>query len=742
MSALANYTITPRAGTCEGVPFKLAVTLRPLPVVANQTLTNICSGSPFNFVPEIAPTGTTYTWSNPISTPSNSLTGGSAQSVGQANISQTLSSTNNILNTATYIVTPSTASCAGNTFTLNVSINPTPIISDMKDSTCSGTPITINPMPVPIGTKYSWNPPTVQPFGAVMGTSAQVSPTATISLNLLNTTNASAKVFYSITPVAGSCIGAPFTLALGVGVQMPVFGDQVAEICSGNVFNATPVNAPRGTTYTWGLPAVTPSNSIFGISNVVQGVDSIKQVLTNLTLQNGIAVYKVTANNSGCVSNQFNANVTVLPLPRTIISGNNNICKYPADTISLNFSGQSPWSFTYREDNKAPVTISGITQAPYSLRLPNAIASTMRRFSFTNITNAGCSNKADTSYFTQVIKPSPTGVIYSIHGNYLCNNVIDTMHIVSSDSPTFKWMLNGVLMAGETKDTLLTRLPGRYSAILTNSVGCSDTLTSTYTLNKIVKPLLKLSYSTYCVNTPMSITNLTDTSTIGITNWLWDFGDGNIQSSFHSVNTYSTGGNYHITLKATQLNCAATSVLLDTTVDIQVPISGNTMPTVSAYKSVNTPISVRSIPNYKYRWTPSWGISNRDSANVNFSFATTQQYVVNLISPAGCVTHDSLLVRVFDNKLVDILVPKSFTPNSDGVNDRLFPYLTGIKDFRYFKIFNRQNQLMFETKNYDEGWDGTLLGKPMPMGIYIWVATGVATDGTVVEKKGQTLLLR
>jgi hypothetical protein len=76
------------------------------------------------------------------------------------------------------------------------------------------------------------------------------------------------------------------------------------------------------------------------------------------------------------------------------------------------------------------------------------------------------------------------------------------------------------------------------------------------------------------------------------------------------------------------------------------------------------------------------------------------------------------------------------------VNDVLFPYLTGIKEFRYFKVYNRQNQLMFETKNYDAGWNGNLSGSPMPMGIYIWVATGVGTDGTVVEKKGQTLLLR
>jgi gliding motility-associated-like protein len=742
VAATANYTITPRAGTCEGVPFRLAVTLRPLPVVANQTLTNICSGSFFSFVPNNAPIGTTYTWSNPISVPSNSLTGGSAQSVGQPNITQTLSSTNNILNTAIYVVTPSTGTCAGNTFNLTVSINPTPIINDIRDSTCSGTPIVINPSPVPIGTKYSWNPPTVAPFGAVMGTSAQVSPSGNINLNLVNSTNASAKVYYTITPVAGTCVGAPFTLTVGVGVQTPVFNDRAAEICSGTAFNLTPVNAPRGTTYTWALPSVTPVNSIFGISNEVQGKDSVKQVLTNLSLSNGVAVYKVTANNSGCMSNQFNATVTVLPLPRTIITGNSNVCKYPADTLTINFSGLSPWSFTYREDSKAPVTISGISQAPYLLRLPEAVANSMRSFSFTNISNAGCINKSDTSYFTQVIKPSPTGKIYSNYGNYLCNNVIDTMRIVSPDSPTFNWTLNGVLIPGATKDSLFTGLPGRYNAILTNSVGCSDTLSSTYVLYKIVKPILKLSYNTYCVNTPMSFTNLTDTSSIGITNWLWDFGDGNIQSSFNSVNTFATGGNYHITLKATQLNCSASSVMLDTTIDIQVPIAGVTVPSVSAYKSVSTPISVRVLPNYKYRWTPSWGISNRDSAKVNFSFASTQQYVVNLISPAGCVTKDSILVRVFDDKLVDILVPKSFTPNSDGVNDVLFPYLTGVKEFRYFKVYNRQNQLMFETKNYDAGWNGNLSGSPMPMGIYIWVATGVAADGTVVEKKGQTLLLR
>ena len=49
---------------------------------------------------------------------------------------------------------------------------------------------------------------------------------------------------------------------------------------------------------------------------------------------------------------------------------------------------------------------------------------------------------------------------------------------------------------------------------------------------------------------------------------------------------------------------------------------------------------------------------------------------------------------------------------------------------------------MFETRNYDEGWDGTVGGTPQPMAIYIWVAAGIGIDGNLVEKKGETLLLR
>jgi gliding motility-associated-like protein len=97
---------------------------------------------------------------------------------------------------------------------------------------------------------------------------------------------------------------------------------------------------------------------------------------------------------------------------------------------------------------------------------------------------------------------------------------------------------------------------------------------------------------------------------------------------------------------------------------------------------------------------------------------------------------------VFDNNLVDIMVPKSFTPNSDGVNDVLYPYIAGITTFHYFKVFNRYGKLLFETKDPDAGWSGVFNGEPQPMSIYLWMAEGIAADGTLVQKKGETLLLR
>jgi gliding motility-associated-like protein len=72
----------------------------------------------------------------------------------------------------------------------------------------------------------------------------------------------------------------------------------------------------------------------------------------------------------------------------------------------------------------------------------------------------------------------------------------------------------------------------------------------------------------------------------------------------------------------------------------------------------------------------------------------------------------------------------------------LYTYLAGIKEFHYFRIFNRFGKLMFETNNSDVGWNGNFNGTPQTMGIYIWAAEAIDKNGNTIQKRGETLLLR
>ena len=67
----------------------------------------------------------------------------------------------------------------------------------------------------------------------------------------------------------------------------------------------------------------------------------------------------------------------------------------------------------------------------------------------------------------------------------------------------------------------------------------------------------------------------------------------------------------------------------------------------------------------------------------------------------------------------DLFVPTAFTPNGDGHNDIIRPKAIGIKQFGYFRIFNRLGQLVYHTSSIDQGWDGNVSGKPQPAGTYV-----------------------
>jgi gliding motility-associated-like protein len=66
-------------------------------------------------------------------------------------------------------------------------------------------------------------------------------------------------------------------------------------------------------------------------------------------------------------------------------------------------------------------------------------------------------------------------------------------------------------------------------------------------------------------------------------------------------------------------------------------------------------------------------------------------------------------------------LPNAFTPNGDGLNDsfgviQIYDYVS-----RYhMSIYNRWGQMIFETSNINNGWDGIYQGEPCMGGAYIY----------------------
>jgi gliding motility-associated-like protein len=176
-------------------------------------------------------------------------------------------------------------------------------------------------------------------------------------------------------------------------------------------------------------------------------------------------------------------------------------------------------------------------------------------------------------------------------------------------------------------------------------------------------------------------------------------------------------------------------------ITVDVPPAGIKYPNVLAIKNKATQLSARFIANgYSYLWTPSIGLNNGAIQKPIFTASNEQLYRVRLTSAVGCVTIDSVRVSVFENS--DIFVPKAFSPNRDGKNDLLFPFLVNIKTLKYFRIYNRWGQRMFQTSDFKQGWDGIYNNIPQPLDTYTWVVEGIDVNGITIFKKGQTVLLR
>jgi gliding motility-associated-like protein len=176
------------------------------------------------------------------------------------------------------------------------------------------------------------------------------------------------------------------------------------------------------------------------------------------------------------------------------------------------------------------------------------------------------------------------------------------------------------------------------------------------------------------------------------------------------------------------------------------PIPSVRYPLITTLANMPLQLTARNLGNnYKYLWNPQTGLNSYTIKDPVFNYNQPVEYIISISQPDSyCTTTDTLQVKIFENAGIksSIYLPTAWSPNGDGLNDRLYPLATNISELKFFRIYNRWGQLVFETKTLGLGWDGTINGLSQNTGAYIWVLEATGMDGVHYTLKGTAVLIR
>ncbi|HEX4375268.1 MAG TPA: gliding motility-associated C-terminal domain-containing protein [Puia sp.] len=144
-----------------------------------------------------------------------------------------------------------------------------------------------------------------------------------------------------------------------------------------------------------------------------------------------------------------------------------------------------------------------------------------------------------------------------------------------------------------------------------------------------------------------------------------------------------------------------------------------------------------------FTWTPPTDLSSPNISSpvgIYGSNIDTITYIVKATDVYGCYGEGKISVRVFKT-LPDIFVPNAFTPGK-GINNIFRPIAIGISSLKYFRVYNRWGQLVYETERTEQGWDGTVGGRPQDSGTFVWMVQGIDYTGRTITRKGTMVLIR
>ncbi|HET6993244.1 MAG TPA: gliding motility-associated C-terminal domain-containing protein, partial [Bacteroidia bacterium] len=265
----------------------------------------------------------------------------------------------------------------------------------------------------------------------------------------------------------------------------------------------------------------------------------------------------------------------------------------------------------------------------------------------------------------------------------ICSNTSVLLDAGNADS--YLWN------TGSTTQNINVNSPGQYIVNAT-----TDNCVFTDTINVSVTPVPQVNLGPDTILCGLNSIELFASGTPQTT-YLWNTGSINPTILADSTGTYS--------VMVSLLNCSSNDSIH---VTVLRPVNlGNDISLCGVF---NQKLDAGN-PGATYLWSTG---STDQTIDVN----SPGEYWVE-VNDGACVSRDTIEASGTSGEGI-LFIPNTFTPDGNNINDKFYVYGDGISSFD-MKIFNRWGQLIFETKDMNEGWDGKYKGEIVQTDTYVYV---------------------
>lgn len=474
-----------------------------------------------------------------------------------------------------------------------------------------------------------------------------------------------------------------------------------ATICAGETV-ALSVIAVGGTlsSYTWN-PGNVPAASI-----------TVSPVVTTTYTISGqdAAGCEVTASVLVTVKPTPNASFAVTPA---------TACLGTAQTVTFTGSASGTAAFNWNGFAGAAVQ-SGSGAGPYSILFSTTGTRTLRL----QITDNGCIS--NTTAQTVNVSTPPVNS-FAVDKTTICGGdtvrVTFTGKVSNATAVAWNWG-GGTLLNGNGLGPFNIKYNNNGLIVCTINDGVCNATSTSKAIAVIPQPVAAFTTDKITGCAPLQVQFLNQSKQADA--YAWDFGDGEIGVELNPVHTYDTTGDFPVTLVAShQTLCTDAFIMAGLIRVLPAPVAS-----FESTPGINTPVEL-SLASFQfnnssqYAHSYVWHFGDGDTAatiHPEHQYLLPGNYEVALYTrnDVGCidsVRHGAYVV--IPDKVLQ--VPNAFSPNGDGIHDRL--EIPGLRAFPNCQviIYNRYGEPVFSRRGYNEPWDGNKHGKPVPAGTYYYV---------------------